>query len=148
MMPLPARAIKSSGGSTVGDRNRVPTPERSDLGGVFKGMPDTPTGGVVHARDLRKRGIRPWAHGHQRCCACFPRSAVKIGNPRYYELRKPGGSCARQAAAASPGVRRITGLRARPVKRDPSSETSDGRRRSRASTIRPGHPGPVSAVAM
>lgn len=90
MMPLPARAIKSSGGSTVGDRNRVPTPEPSDLGGVFKGMPDTPTGGVVHARDLRKRGIRPWAHGHQRRCARFPRSAVKIGNPRYYELRKPG----------------------------------------------------------
>ena len=118
MMPLPARAIKSSDGSTVGDRNRVPAPERSDLGGVFKGMPDTPTDGVVHARDLRKPGIGPWVHGHQRRCARFLRSAVKIGNPRYYELRKAG-------------ERILLGRRGRRAKRLPASKKAS------ASTERP-----------
>jgi hypothetical protein len=72
----------------------VPTPKRSDVSEVLRD--DKPTGAAMRARDLRKREIRPWAHERWPLCARFPRSAVKIGVPRYYELRKPGTALAEQ----------------------------------------------------
>lgn len=89
-MPHPARTIKTSGRSGIGDRDRVSTPPAVDMGEGRKGVPDTPGGAATHAPDLRQHGIRVWAHGRRCGHACFPRSRHRFGESRYHELRKPG----------------------------------------------------------